>query len=304
MVLNAKFEFVSANAAYLQMVGKSLDDLLGAYVFDAFPETEDRIDHMLGVFQDALAGKDAKISEIPFRIAQGGTVKEQWWTAHHSAVGADQPEGPYLVQFGENVTEAVKMREMRAALMSEMQHRIGNLFTMVNAIARQTGRSVSTIPDFLDEFEARMGSLADLNRDLRGALDGTASIASVLESQLAVYAADARDRITIDGPPYALSLLQSQAVSMAVHELATNSMKYGAIGQPNSTVAIAWHVFPDQGCVLRWIESGITHCETTGRPGFGTTLLTTIVPNQLDGHATRSFGNESFTYELTIGASQ
>ena len=152
MILNDQLEFVAANPAYLAMVGMTLEELIGTYVFDAFPETHDRVGSLKALFEETLAGTPTTFSEIPFRIAVDQVVKEQWWTARNAAIRDDKDGKLYLIQFSENVTEQVKMREMRNALVGELQHRVGNIFTIINAIARQTARVSETVPEFLMSF--------------------------------------------------------------------------------------------------------------------------------------------------------
>lgn len=301
MVLNDRLEFVTANPAYLNMVGLTLDDLAGRYVFDVFPESNDRIGSMKTVFEEALAGNPVTISEIPFRIKVDGVVKEQFWTARHSAVTNTRDGSTCMIQFSENVTDQVKMRDMRNALLGELQHRVGNIFTIISAIARQTGRVSETVPDFLKRFEDRLGAFIRVNRQLSGGPDTHGSLRDVLEDQLAVHAKEARDRVHLDGPDYPLSLMQSQAISMAVHELATNSIKYGALGDPEAELSITWDLLPGNGCLFRWVERGIDTGQTTEKSGYGMMLLNTILPSQLDGTGTREFREGEMIYSLEIG---
>lgn len=304
MILDHKLRFAAANPAYLEMVGKSWEDLSGRYVFDAFPETDDRVESMKAVFEAALAGEVTSISEIPFRILVDGTIKEQWWTAHHAPLSGQNETERFVIQFSENVTDQVKLREMRNALMGEMQHRVGNLFSIVFAIARQTGRATATVPDFLKSFEERLTSLIRVNQKLagKGSSDGD-TIRSVFEYQLAVHGKEALKRITLNGPDYPLSMAQAQSISMAAHELATNALKYGAIGHEGGKTDITWNKLPAGGCLIEWKETGVPSQERSEKNGYGTMLLTTIIPSQLDGTGVREFGKGSYTYRLEIGTS-
>lgn len=301
MVLDERMIFVAANPAYLKMVGKTLDQLVGRYVFDAFPESNDRVGSMKAVFQDALDGNPTTISEIPFRITVDGVVTEQWWTARHSMLKDRIDGSTYMIQFSENVTDQVKMRDMRNALLGELQHRVGNIFTIISAIARQTGRVSETVPEFLGNFDERVKAFVRVNRQLAGGGGGQESLRDVIEDQLAVHAKDACDRVTIDGPDVPLSMVQSQAVSMAVHELATNSIKYGALGLPDARLEISWKATSGNGCLLRWVETGIDTSQTSDKTGYGTMLLNTIIPSQLDGTGAREFRDGSMIYSLEIG---
>lgn len=90
---------------------------------------------------------------------------------------------------------------------------------------------------------------------------------------------------------------------MAVHELATNSVKYGALGQPEGRLDISWSTTPDGGGRFDWSETGIRVPAQSGEDGYGAMLLDTIIPSQLNGRAERMIGQQAFTYRLGIGAS-
>lgn len=137
MILDKTLCFVAANPAYLTMVGRSWEELAERFVFDAFPEAEERIEAMKALFNSTLEGDDTTLSEVPFRITIDGKIREEWWTIRHARLLASDNTGPYLIQFSENVSEQVKIREMRNALVGELQHRVGNIFSIVFAIARQ-----------------------------------------------------------------------------------------------------------------------------------------------------------------------
>ena len=304
MILNKSLEFAAANPAYLEMIGRSWEDLNGRYVFDVFPESEDRIEQMTEIFQDSLAGENITMSEIPFRITVGGAVKEQWWTAYHARLGgrgaAADNNDAYMVQFSENVTSEKKMREMRDATIREMQHRIGNLFAMILAAARRTASVATDMPAFMPEFEDRLEALLAANRSLDEEDSNLEDLGAVVHRQVSTHAREAADRLVIGGPAYRLSQMHSQAVSMAVHELAANSVKHGVFGQKDGAVSVTWTTAPDNGCVLVWQETGISVSGKPGRAGYGTMLLDTIIPNQVDGRATRVFEADSLTYRLEI----
>lgn len=301
MILDQNLRFVAANDAYCEMVGKPADDLIARYVFDVFPESDERVAHMTKLFREVLAGRDMTFSEIPFHIEQDGRRREHWWTAHHISLSDADAGQTYLMQFSENVTETVRARTMRDALMAEMQHRVGNILAIVGAIARQTSRTADTVPDFLKSFTNRLQSLVKVNRRLVGDAAEGEDMRDVISHGLTVQSDEVQGRISLDGPPYPLSMHQSQAVSMAIHELSTNAMKYGALDRDAGRVAISWSLLPDDGCVLRWEETGSTWRDESERVGYGTTLLHQIIPDQLGGTAQRTTDGDALVYTLTIG---
>ena len=138
---------------------------------------------------------------------------------------------------------------------------------------------------------------------MAGSGEGKDTLRDVIEDQLAVHASEARGRISLEGPDYPLSMVQSQAIGMAVHELATNSIKYGALGPAEGELSITWDLLPGNGCLFRWYETGLDAVEDSKKSGYGTMLLNTIIPSQLDGSAAREFKDASMLYSLEIGGS-
>lgn len=300
MVLDRDLKFVAANPAYLQMVGKTEEDLLGVYVFDAFPESRERVETMANIFREGLRGGEPMISEIPFSIPINGVLTEQWWTARHAGV-EDADGETYVIQFSENVTEQVKTRQMRNALLGEVQHRVGNIFAIVGATARRVAARSSDVDGFMEEFEDRLDALVHVNRKMTGAGEENETIGSIIDFQLNAHAQDALEKVSANGPDFPLSVLQAQAISMAVHELATNSVKYGVLGQEGGRLTISWSSSSAGGGGLRWRETGIVAPKRKKREGHGSMLLNTIIPDQLGGASTREFGRGSFTYSLEFG---
>lgn len=300
MVLDRQLKFVMANDAYLAMVSKAKDELIGRYVFDVFPEEPDRVEAMVEIFQKVFEGERPVFKEIPFTLEVDGKQVEHWWTASHAPVPGADGSIKYLVQYSENVTEQVQLRALKDAMLGEMQHRIGNFFAVVGAIGRQVARSAADVPDFMDRFSSRLESFFTIQKQLMPGSDQRDSLHSVIDEQLEVYAASASDRIAKSGPAVPLSPVEAQAISMAVHELSTNSLKYGAIRNPAGKLEISWAVDAQNNVTLTWYEIGVGTSDGTAQTGYGTMLLTTILPRQLHGVGKRHFDGDTFRYELTI----
>ncbi len=300
MVLDRQLKFVMANDAYLAMVSKAKDELIGRYVFDVFPEEPDRVEAMVEIFQKVFEGERPVFKEIPFTLEVGGKQVEHWWTASHAPVPGADGLIKYLVQYSENVTEQVQLRALKDAMLGEMQHRIGNFFAVVGAIGRQVARSAADVPDFMDRFSSRLESFFTIQKQLMPGSDQGDSLHSVIDEQLAVYAASASERIAKSGPAVPLSPVEAQAISMAVHELSTNSLKYGAIRNPDGKLEISWAVDAQNNVALTWYEIGVGTSDGAAQTGYGTMLLTTILPRQLHGLGKRHFDGDTFRYELTI----
>lgn len=301
MVLDRDLRFVAANAAYLRMVGKTEPDLLGHYVFDVFPEEPERIKGMKKTFHEALAGGTPVFEEIPFAIEKDGVREERWFTASHGPLRGAGGEIKYLVQYSQDVTDKVRLKVMRDAVMGEMRHRIGNLFTVVNAVARQVARRAEDVPGFLKDFEKRLTDLHRAQKELGAESGESKNIRAVISEQLDVYVSHARGRISESGPEQILTPDVARALSMAIHELSTNSVKYGALRSSDGRVGVSWDAPPDGGLEIAWEETGIEEFPDEVSSGYGTHLLMRVLPAELNGRADRHFGDGTFCYKLTIG---
>ena len=299
MVLDRDLVFVAASPAYCDLFGLSPDDVVGRPVFEVFPESPERVGSMRTVFEETLAGGRPTIREVPYATAVDGILQEFIWTAHHAPVEGASGEIEFLVQFTQNVTEEVRLRELKSAVLGELQHRIGNFFAVVRAIARQSGRAASDVAEFQRIFDERLEAFFSAQKDLVGQAGIDMTLRDMVEKQLGIFAANSRAHIDIEGGPLPLSSVEAQAVSMAIHELGTNSLKYGALGNPEGRVRVAWDSGPERRLNLLWHETGISAPKTGDTAGYGTSLLTTILPRQLGCTAERRFEADRFEYELT-----
>ncbi len=154
-------------------------------------------------------------------------------------------------------------------LMSEVSHRSKNLLTVIQAIARQTARSSTSIADFSEGFSRRLsGIAASYELLIRGDWSG-ASLQELIEKQLAPFTQTVR--LSLHGPPLLLSPEAAQSLGMALHELATNATKYSALSVPNGRIGITWRLVTcsdDQRVIIRWIEKGGTNRRAANSQGI------------------------------------
>jgi two-component sensor histidine kinase len=157
----------------------------------------------------------------------------------------------------------------RDLVAQELKHRIGNIIAVVQAIARKTFRDAD--PASVSDFSARLGALAAAQALLIDAETKPATLANtVLQALAAHVSSDAR--LTIGGPEVSLTGRQAHALTLALHELATNAAKYGALSTETGTVEIAWTI--DGALNFFWREHGGPPVAQPSREGFGTTLIT------------------------------
>lgn len=301
MVLDQDLRFVTASDLYLRTVGRSLDELRGVNVFDAFPEVDERRRPLEASMRLALAGEGNAIERLLYTIpnkADPSNPTVAWWRCRHNPlVGADGRIG-HIAQITENITELVRTEDQRNAIQRELQHRVGNLLSLVQIVARRTAGSAETLADFMVRFDDRMLSLARTHSYLIGTNWNRMSIGEIIARQLQHGHEELGPQISVAGPEVFLGASEAQMLSMAIHELTTNSLKYGALKDASGQLAVSWTGEVDQGFSFDWIETGVSDLAPSGRQGFGSMILDTILPAQLNGKAQRGFAPDGLHYRL------
>lgn len=187
--------------------------------------------------------------------------------------------------FGTNtdVTELREGEERQQLLINELNHRVKNVLATVQSIAAQTFRAAKLDSSVREKFEARLVALANAHSILAEESWGGAEIHDVLAQTLEPHADPGRLRI--QGPPARLSPKAALAISMAMHELATNAAKYGALSNATGRIDVTWTVdAPNPGTLnLRWTETGGPVVSTPTRKGFGSRLIERNLAYDLDG---------------------
>lgn len=307
LVLDRNLHIASANETYLQTVDRKAEDIFGMYVFDAFPEAPERQEMFKEAFHAVLAGEDNELVEVPFAIPvseeKGGGMREAYWTCLHRGVRNSDGEITHLVQHAQDVTERVMAQRLQGAIAHELQHRVGNLFNLTSIIARRSAEGVDDISEFLTRYEARIQSMAKTHSLLTGGNWDGITMQKLLERQLSGHLGEDMERVTFDGGEMLLDPREAQAVSMAIHELATNAYKYGALFSDKGTINIRWNSDDADARTFEWIEQNVNTITPNERGGFGSTMLTRIVPSQLNGTATRELTESGLRYSVQLGAS-
>ncbi|RYI34535.1 MAG: PAS domain S-box protein [Acetobacteraceae bacterium] len=303
MVLDRDLRFVTASDLYLKTVGVQMPDLFGRHLFEAFPEEEVRRKPLEESIRRALAGEGNAIERLAYAIpdpADRTRMTAAWWRCRHNPLFNADGTVSHVVQITENVTDLVRTEEQRNAIAHELQHRVSNLLSLVQVIARRTAATAETVPAFLERFDERLQSMARTHSHLIGLSWDRMSISEVIALQLQHGHGDIADQITIQGPEVLLGSSEAQMLSMAIHELTTNSLKYGALRDARGRLQVSWTTDAVQGFVLDWIESGVSDLAPSGRSGFGSMILDKIVPTQLGGTARRQIGPDGLHYTITV----
>jgi PAS domain S-box-containing protein len=283
MVLDRSLRFVAANDCYLGITARSLDDLVGHYVFDVFPDTPERQDEVLDGFHSALAGTENQQEPHAFAIDRPeGGYQDVWWTTHQLPIRDGAGDVVGLLQHSRDVTETVNATRMQAVISQEYDHRVRNMLAKVSAVARRTASGASSLQQFIADFDPRIAAMARAHELL--------GLAELIASELQPYVGCADDRISMSGPNVVLSSNVAQALGMALHELATNAAKYGALSRPAGHLDIHWSLGASDGALrLVWAETGVNCNGAPSRNGFGSTIIDRVLPAETGGRVDRDF---------------
>lgn len=185
-----------------------------------------------------------------------------------------------------DITSLTEAEARQHLLIAELQHRTRNLLAVVRAIASQTLLSSDTIQEFEGKFNDRLGALSRVQSLLSTAETAPVTVGDLVRMELDVLNAEIRGRVSLSDADVVLDPTIVRPLSLALHELATNALKHGALATDSGTLAVTWRTEEsDSGQRLRleWIETNDTtlSADKIAHPGFGTELIERALPYQL-----------------------
>jgi PAS domain S-box-containing protein len=234
--------------------------------------------------------------DIRMRVRDGRFIETSWSNMRMS----DNTQ----IGIGIDITDRKQAEQQRTLLINELNHRVKNTLATVQSLAVQSLRAGARVPDARERFEARLTALAQAHDLLT--IEGWlgVNLSDVVERAVAPFRA-ANERIVIAGPPVRLQPKQALAISMALHELGTNALKYGALSNDAGRVQVAWGIAPeaDDALELVWREQGGPPVLPPVRKGFGSRLLERNLARELDGKTTLDYRADGLVCRITCGRS-
>jgi PAS domain S-box-containing protein len=252
----------------------------------------DHRESVVDTYNRAIAAGEDYEDTFPMRAKDGEYC---WFLSRAKPI---RNEGGEIVRwFGTNtdITEQREQAEQIRLLLMEVNHRSKNMLTTIQALAR---RSAPGEEGFLARFEDRVQSLA-INQDiLVGREWREVPIDELVRLQLA-FIHDAPGEFVVGGPPISLAPRAAEVIGMALHELATNSLKYGALSTEDGSVDIGWSHRPDgTGLMLWWRENGGPPVVRPAHNGFGTTLIRDVPQHNLGAEVSLHYHPGGVCWEL------
>ncbi|QFU14878.1 PAS domain-containing sensor histidine kinase [Microvirga thermotolerans] len=215
-----------------------------------------------------------RLAAAPIRNAEGDTV-----AAVVAIVDIDQEK---------------KAEEHQRLLINELNHRVKNTLATVQSIASQTLRNSGSIDEARAAMEERLFALSRAHDVLTRENWGSADLREIVGEAMAPYRHERESRLRMEGPAVRLPPRMALAIAMALQELATNAVKYGALSNATGEVSVRWTVSHRSGPCLHlvWSETGGPPVEVPSRRGFGTRLIERSLAHDLDGRAEIRFTRE------------
>lgn len=279
------------------ILGRAVDDILGRTDADVMPRESGVA--VIALKREVLASGQPKRTEFSYEDGAG----LRWNDLHIEPLRNDTGDIIGLTCASVDVTERKEGEAHLRLLMRELTHRSKNLLAVIQAMARQTARHAGSIDGFLNQFSARLQALA-ASHDLlvRESWHG-ASLREIIQAQLAGYTGGGEGQLEIAGEPVALKPEAAQNLGLALHELAINAAKFGALSVPGGRVLIDWSL-RDHAVDLNWREHNGPKVKARRKKGFGSMVIERNLVRALDAKVEMTFEPHGVHCHIVIPASQ
>jgi two-component system, chemotaxis family, CheB/CheR fusion protein len=272
--------------------GRPVTDIVTLLMYDQIREDVRRVQRTLEIVEHQLDLKDESATYV-MRIRPYRTL-------------ANVISG--VVMTFNNISEQKQQHDHQQILMRELQHRTNNLFAVIQAMARQTVRTSSSLPDFEQQFGARVHALAQsnallVNQDWKGvALD------KLIETQLAPFIGTDPLRLEVRGPAVIMAAGAVSTLGLALHELATNASKHGALSTPEGKIILTWGFGEESDAPnsfwIKWHEQGGPPVQQTTRKGFGRFVTDQMVTRSLAASVELDLAADGLRWIVKMPASE
>ena len=299
VLMGEELRYAQANNAYLQLIGHR--QVVGKTLAEALPEVVEQgfPDLLRRVMSDKVAHIDHGASVLLQRTP-GAPLEERFLDFIFQPITGPGGESVGVFVEGSDVTDRVLGDRQQKLLVDELNHRVKNTLSTVQAIAAQTLRTNADPVGFREAFEARLMALSDTHNLLTATNWVSADLRKVAQLEFRPYGSE---RYHLMGPAVALSPARALALGLLFHELATNAAKYGALTRGDGRVEVVWQVRGDEGAEeleIDWREYDGPPVVAPTRRGFGSRLIERSLQGQLGGEAKLSYAPEGVCCRIRL----
>ena len=290
--------FVSVNEARCRLTGHTRDELIGLHFGHATDKsilTQD-----LELFARQVSGElDSYTTHSKFKRKDG---RHGWARVTSTAVRDASGSFLYAVRVVEDITERQWADQRQKLLVDELNHRVKNTLATVQSLAWQSARAGVPPQVAQERFQARLLALSRTHNLLNETSWEGAFLHGVLEAELGPFLME-QSRVRLIGPAVYLPAKSAVVLGMALHELTTNAVKYGALSTASGLVQVSWSVDgPEEASVLTmdWRETGGPRIEGEPSPGFGSRLLRQTITQELAGQLALRFEPQGVSCRIAV----
>lgn len=285
------------NKRWFDYTGSTQADMDGnGWRDQVHPDHVERVEaHVAHCLKEGIEWEDT----FPIRAADG---TYGWFLSR--AVPLNDEQGNVVCWFGTatDITERRAAERQIELLLMEVNHRSRNLLTVVQSLAERTAEHSQ---DFLPRLRQRIAGLA-ANQDVLVKRNWRqVPLSELVDAQLA-FLEDRLDQVERDGPEVIIQPGAAESISMALHEMATNAEKYGALSVPEGKVAVRWRIETGDGeprFVLTWRESGGPTVEQPAQRGFGSRIIEDVPARKLRADVACRYDPDGFNFTLSCPVS-
>jgi PAS domain S-box-containing protein len=296
---NLEGKIITWNRAAQKLYGYTEAEALGRSLEMLYPE--DWKTPLTYYRDEILAGRLESFEAT--RVAKDGTKREVWISG--APIRSLDGDVVAISNIHRDVTEIRQAEKARDLIAHEVIHRAKNMLSVVIAIQRQTARNEHTIEGFQRSFEARLMSLAQSTDLLVKSAWTSVDLIDLVNAHLEPFADPNDLRHEFSGPQVNVQPQGVQAIGMAIHELATNSAKYGAFRKTGGRIKIEWSVEQgddDPTLRFRWYEFGFEINKPSKSNGFGSTVLTALAPAMIGAKTELDIGSRGLEWTISVPA--
>ncbi len=272
--------------------------IIGRTDYELFEEPD--LSRIVDLKKDAMAKREPRNGEV--RVDSGnGDIR--WYDLFIEPNVSVNGTVTGITCSAVDISDTKRNEAQMRLVMRELTHRSKNLLAVVQAIARQTAQRAETVPGFLNAFGERLRALSGAQDLLVAENWAGARLDQVIASQVGHYMPNDQSRIVLAGPELTMTPEATQVLALALHELATNAAKYGALSNNTGTVSVTWSLEQSDGAAVlafEWREDGGPPVETPSHKGFGRVVVEQNVARSLDAKVTLAFPPEGVRATFVI----
>ena len=222
------------------------------------------------IWQETVRGQSAPWTSSDLRIAEGLRITLL----------------EVILQLADLAARERRTAQERQELMvAELNHRVRNILSLVRGLVNQSKSTTNSAEEFASVLGGRIQALARAHDQITSLNWAPAALRSLVESEAGAYLGARAGRVSMGGPDVALDPKAFSTMALVVHEMMTNSAKYGALADSTGQVEVSWRIDANSSLIIDWRESGGPPVQPPSRRGFGTTIIERSIPFDLNGDA-------------------